>query len=63
MKIGLVMILPSALIHIPFYQSSEDSIGIVGTILVTIQLVVLFASIYMTEAALKKTFNDDGTRK
>ncbi|MBE5929201.1 MAG: SdpI family protein [Lachnospiraceae bacterium] len=62
-KTGLIMLIPSVLIYIPFYHSNEDTIGIVGTILCVIQLVVLIASIFPTERALKKTFNDDGMRR
>ena len=57
------MIVPSALIHIPLYHSDENMIGIVGGILVTIQCIILIVSIYPTEKALKKHFNDDGTRR
>lgn len=62
-KIGLIMLIPTVLVHIPFYNSSKDTIGIVATIVMTVQLIVLIASIFPTEIALKKTFNDDGTRK
>ena len=62
-KIGLLLLVPSALIYIPFYNSGETIIGVVGLIICTVQLVVLIASIFPTETALKKTFNDDGTRK
>lgn len=57
------MILPSALVHVPLYHSNENTIGIAGGILVTIQCIVLIVSIYPTEKALKKYFNDDETRK
>lgn len=57
------MILPSALIHVPLYHSNENTTGIAGGILVTIQCIVLIVSIYPTEKALKKHFNDDETRK
>ncbi len=62
-KIGLIMLVPTVLVHIPFYHSDKNMIGTVATILMTIQIVVLIASIFPTERALKKTFNDDGTRK
>ena len=62
-KIGFVMILPSILMHIPFYRSDEETIGIVGIILVTIQVIILVTSIIPTENALRKSFSDDGTRK
>lgn len=62
-RIGLIMLIPTVLVHIPFYDSSKDTIGIVATIVMTVQLIVLIASIFPTEIALKKSFNDDGTRK
>lgn len=61
-RAGLIILIPSILIHIPFYRSNEDIIGIVGLILCTIQIVVLIATIILTENALKRTFRDDGTR-
>ena len=63
LKIGLLMLILSALVYIPFYNSGEAAISVVGLIVCAVQLVVLIASIFPTEAALKKTFNDDGTRK
>ena len=62
-KAGLCMFVPSVLIHIPFYYSDEDVIGIVGAVLCMIQVVALIMAIFPTEKALKNTFNDDGTRK
>ena len=62
-KIGWIMLIPSVLVQFPFYHSSEDVIGTVGLILCTMQMIVLIASIFPTEAALKKTFSDDGTRR
>ncbi len=61
--IGLVMLLPSIAVHIPFYNSTEDTLGVVCIIAMAIQLIALLASIFPTEKALKNTFNDDGTRK
>ena len=57
------MMLPSVLVPIPFYHGDEKTIGIAGAILVTIQCVVLIASVFPTERALKKTFYDNGTRR
>ena len=62
-KIGWVMIIPSALIHIPLYHSDKNTIGFAVLILVTIQCFIMIISIYPTEKALKKHFNDDGTRR
>ena len=61
--IGLIMLIPSALVNIPFYNSSEDVVGTVSSIVMIVQCAVLIASIFPTEIALKKNFNDDGTRK
>lgn len=60
-KAGWLMMIPSALIHIPLYHRDKNTIGFAGVILVTIQCVIMIASIYPTEKALKKYFNDDGT--
>ena len=62
-KIGWVMIIPSALIHIPLYHSDKNTIGVAGLILMTIQCILLILSIYPTEKALKIHFYDDGTRR
>lgn len=62
-KIGWLMIMPSVVIHLLVCNSNENTIGIVGGILVTIQCIILIVSIYPTEKALKKNFNDDGTRR
>ena len=61
-KLGLWMFVPSVLIHIPFYHSTEDQIGTVAMILVIVQCIVLIASIIPTEHALKKTFDRNGNR-
>ena len=61
--IGIVTMVPSGLIMIPFYGSSEDTIGFVGLVVSGIQVVTLILSIIPTELALKKNFNDDGTRR
>ena len=62
-RVGLIMLVLSALAHIPFYQSSEAVIGTFASALCLIQVAILVVSVFPTERALKKTFNDDGTRK
>lgn len=62
-KTGWLMIIPSVLLHLPLYHSDENTIGIAGGSLVTVQCIILIVSIYPTEKALKKYFNDDGTRR
>ena len=60
---GWIMLIPSMAAQIPFFNSSYKTIGIVGAIVVSVQCLILIASIFPTESALKKTFNDDGTRR
>lgn len=62
-KWGRFAMLASALIQLPFMHSSEDTIGTVGVILCTAQGVLLIASFFPTESALKRTFTDDGERR
>ena len=62
-KIGWIMLLPSSVIHLHFYHSSENMIGIVAAILYTIQCLALVLSIFPTERALKRTFTEDGVKR
>ena len=62
-KVGLILLIPSVLVHIPFYRSGEDALGIVSIAVVTVQCVILIATLFPAEAALKKTFHEDGTRR
>ncbi len=62
-KIGLCMTVPSVLVNIPFYNGKESVISVVGLAICTLQLVVLAVSVIPTQMALKRNFNDDGTRK
>lgn len=62
-KIGWVLLLLSVIIHFPFYNRSEDTIGTVGGILCAIQCVCLIIPIFFTERALKRNFTDEGMRR
>lgn len=57
-KWGSILLIISAVVHFPFVHSDEDTIGILGAILCVVQLLILFATIFMTESALKKEFPD-----
>ena len=61
-KIGLITTIPTIAAHIPFYNANEDRIGFLGIIVMTVQCVILVASIFPVENALNKAFNKDGTR-
>lgn len=43
-RIGWVILVPSIIIHLPFYGASDDAIGIVGLILTFMQIAVLIGS-------------------
>ena len=62
-KIGFRMLFLTVLVHLPFCSSSEDAVGTLSIVVTTIQLIVLIGSAFFTEAALKKTFHEDGTRR
>lgn len=62
-KIGWIILLPSIIIHIPFYSSTDDKIGMMSLIVAAVQLIVLIGFIYPTERALKNTFTEDGKSK
>ena len=62
-KIGCVILMPSAVIHFPFYHSSENIIGTVAAILCTIQCLILVLAIFPTEQALKRTCAEEGVRR
>lgn len=59
-RIGFIIFVPSVLIHLPFINSSDNTIGMMGMILLTVQIVVLIATVFSTERALKRTFTQDG---
>nr|WP_242828901.1 SdpI family protein [[Eubacterium] cellulosolvens] len=61
--LGFIMLVPSVLVHIPFYHSGNNVIGTFGCVLVLIQCLVLLVSLIPTEAALEKTFDEDGLRR
>ena len=46
-----------------FFGADKDTLGNVGTVIIFVQLVVLIISIFPTESALKKTFDENGNRK
>lgn len=62
-KVGLIMLIPSVLVQLPFVKSSTDTIGIMTVVLETVQICVMIASVFPTERALRKTFDKYGNRK
>lgn len=62
-KSGLIMAAVSLLIDLLIINSGEKAIGIVGSILITLETITVMLSVIPTEKALKNTFTDDGRRK
>ena len=62
-KMGWIMLIPSILVQLPFVNSSVNMVGVAAAILCTIQCAALIAAVFPTEAALKRTFTADGTRR
>ena len=63
LKVGLITFILTVLSHLPFYHSNEDIIGVVSLVAVTAQIIILIIPVFITESALRKTFNEDGTRR
>ena len=61
--IGAIILIPSVIVHIPFYHSDENVIGLLSSIVMIVQFIALSVPLIMTESALKKTFCDDGTKR
>lgn len=62
-RVGIIMLPLSGLAFLPIYHSNIKTITIFGLVVMMVQCVILLVSIFPTERALKKTFNEDGTRK
>ena len=63
LKLGLLLLIPTIIIQIPFSHSSENAIGYITLIVEGIQLVAILGSIVFVERALKKTFDENGIRR
>lgn len=62
-RCGLIL-LPLSVAPLLFViNNDKTTVGIVGSIVVDIQLIPLVGSIFPTEAALKKTFDQNGMRR
>lgn len=62
-KVGLVSLIITMLVHVPFYHSSEDTIGILSLVFMFFQICLLNVPILLTEKALKRIFDEDGSRR
>lgn len=57
---GLVLLPVSAALMLPVLGRAEDVVGLWGTVLVVLQLVLLFLTLGLTEGALKRHFDEAG---
>lgn len=63
LKIGVVLLVISAFMLLPFVHRSHDVISAAVCIAEAVQVAVLVASIFPTERALKKNFDEKGNRR
>lgn len=63
LKIGVIMMIPSILVQIPFLHAGEDAIGVCTLVLESVQVIVLIATIIPVEKALKQNFDENGNRR
>ena len=62
-KLGLILLISTIIVQLPFVHSGDNTIGILTFIVEAVQLVVLIGSIVPVEKALKHTFNENGARR
>lgn len=60
---GWIALLISIVSMVFVFNKSTDTVGIVGGIVCGIQLVLMISSIFPTEIALKKNFDENGNRR
>ncbi|MCI5596537.1 MAG: SdpI family protein [Lachnospiraceae bacterium] len=63
LKLGIILLVPSIIVQIPFVNSDENTVGILTLIIEGVQLVFLLGSILPVERALKRTFDENGKRR
>ena len=61
--LGMIMLPLSVIPMLCFINQDIDVVGIAGGIIEGIQVVILLISIFPTEKALKKTFDENGNRR
>lgn len=57
-RLGIVVLILTIIAFIFLYNEDVDTIGVVGTIIMFIQLIPLFVSVFITERALKRKFGN-----
>ncbi len=62
-KIGIILLIASAVIQMPFVRSDDFTLDVLTLTLETVQLIVLIVSALSVEKKLKKTFDENGNRR
>lgn len=57
-KIGWIMLPFSIIGMLPVIGKNDDFVGIAGAVIITIQCIIMFVSIFFVERALAKKFSD-----
>lgn len=60
---GWIVLLLSIIAMLFVLGKDDDTVGMIGGIVCSLQLIPVLGSIYPTEKALKKTFDKEGNRK
>lgn len=60
---GWILLIVTIVAMIPFFGQGADVVGIVGAVLLGIQMIPLVGSILPTELALRKRFDKSGNRR
>ncbi len=60
-QVGLVLIILTVLVQLPFIHSDFDKLGILSCVIIVVQSLFMLLPIIFVEKALKENFNKDGT--
>lgn len=63
LRIGLLLLLLTGLSMILAFGKSDTVVGVIGGVIETIQVLMLFVPIALTEQELRRRFGADGSRK
>ena len=56
---GIIAIIPSVVIMLPFYGSDDDTIGIISTVIMVFQFILIIIPIILTERILKRKVKEE----
>lgn len=60
---GLILLPMAVVAMLPLLGKDNETVGIFGSVICVVETIPLLISIALTENALKKNFNNDGTKK